>query len=86
LIADPEKPSIEGTYDFDTFAERAKIRFHETIATNPEFYYGPFTGMIARNAGYLFACRMLSNHTKGSHEDIMGKFTTYTEAKDTNHP
>ncbi|KAH7180040.1 Chloroperoxidase [Fusarium flagelliforme] len=65
----------EGTYDFDTFAERAKIRFRETIATNPDFYYGPFTGMIARNAGYFFACRMLSNHTKGSHEDIMDRAT-----------
>nr|DAD54583.1 TPA_asm: putative aromatic peroxidase [Fusarium equiseti] len=67
--------SDEGTYDFDTFAERAKIRFHETIETNPDFYYGPFTGMIVRNAGYFFACRMLSNHTKGSHEDIMDQAT-----------
>ncbi|KAF5658678.1 oxidase [Fusarium heterosporum] len=67
--------SEQGTYDFDTFAERAKIRFHETINTNPNFYYGPFTGMIARNAGYFFACRMLSNHTKGSVEDIMDRAT-----------
>ncbi|XEV01096.1 hypothetical protein FSHL1_006383 [Fusarium sambucinum] len=67
--------SDQGTYDFDTFAERAKIRFDETINTNPNFYYGPFTGMIARNAGYFFACRLLSNHTKGSVEDIMDRAT-----------
>ncbi|KAF5260949.1 hypothetical protein FOXYS1_8378 [Fusarium oxysporum] len=67
--------SEEGTYDFDAFAKRAKIRFHETVATNPNFYYGPFTGMIARNAGYFFACRLLSNHTVGSTEDIMDRET-----------
>ncbi|RGP65270.1 hypothetical protein FLONG3_9300 [Fusarium longipes] len=67
--------SDEGTYDFDTFAKRAKIRFDETVSTNPNFYYGPFTGMIARNAGYFFACRLLSNHTAGSTEDIMDRAT-----------
>ncbi|KAF4451296.1 hypothetical protein F53441_5717 [Fusarium austroafricanum] len=67
--------SDQGTYDFDTFAEAAKTRFHETIATNPNFYYGPFTGMIARNAGYFFACRLLSNHTVGSTADIMDRET-----------
>ncbi|KAF4970914.1 hypothetical protein FZEAL_9950 [Fusarium zealandicum] len=67
--------SEDGTYDLDTFSERAKTRFHETIATNPNFYYGPFTGMIARNAGYMFALRLLSNHTAGSTEDIMNKET-----------
>ncbi|KAG9494907.1 hypothetical protein J7337_013136 [Fusarium musae] len=66
-----DSASKEGTYDFDAFAKRAKTRFHETVATNPNFYYGPFTGMIARNAGYFFACRLLSNHTVGSTEDIM---------------
>ncbi|KAF4972594.1 hypothetical protein FSARC_867 [Fusarium sarcochroum] len=67
--------SDDGTYDFDTFAERAKIRFHETIANNPDFYYGPFTGMIARNAGYFFACRLLSNHSAERPGDIMDKET-----------
>ncbi|KAF9766425.1 hypothetical protein IL306_001187 [Fusarium sp. DS 682] len=67
--------SDEGTYDFDTFAKRAKIRFHETTATNPNFYYGPFTGMVARNAGYFFIVRLLSNHTVGSTEDIMDRET-----------
>ncbi|TQN63657.1 Dothistromin biosynthesis peroxidase dotB, partial [Colletotrichum shisoi] len=53
----------EGVYDFDLFVDRAAIRFNETIATNPNFYYGPFTGMIARNAGYFFACRLLANYS-----------------------
>ncbi|KAH7197292.1 Chloroperoxidase [Fusarium flagelliforme] len=67
--------SDEGTYDFDTFTERAKIRFHQSINTNPNFYYGPVTGMVIRNAAYFFTSRMLSNHTKGSSEDIMDRET-----------
>lgn len=43
--------------------KRAAERFDVSIATNPNFYYGPYTGFIARNAGYLFAGRLLSNHS-----------------------
>ena len=73
--------SEDGTYDFDTFTERAKNRFHESIATNPQFYYGPLTGMVIRNAAYFFTSRMMSNHTKGSDEDIMGMFTTLIQKR-----
>lgn len=55
--------SGEGDYNFELFTKRAGTRFHESVATNPNFYYGPFTGMVARNAGYLFACRMFANHS-----------------------
>ncbi|RWA12535.1 heme-thiolate peroxidase [Xylaria grammica] len=48
----------------DDLATRAVERFHESIATNPWFYYGPLTGTVARNAGYAFMGRFLSNHTK----------------------
>ncbi|KAJ4002762.1 hypothetical protein NW752_009414 [Fusarium irregulare] len=70
--------SEDGTYDFDTFMERASNRFHESIATNPQFYYGPLTGMVIRNAAYFFTSRMMSNHTKGSDEDIMDRETLKT--------
>ncbi|KAF7193679.1 Dothistromin biosynthesis peroxidase dotB [Pseudocercospora fuligena] len=43
-----------------TFAAR---RMNESIATNPNFYFGPFTGFIARNAGYLFILRLFANHS-----------------------
>ncbi|KAK7413963.1 hypothetical protein QQX98_007146 [Neonectria punicea] len=65
----------EGDYDFDLFAERAAIRFHETVATNPNFYYGPFTGMVARNAGYFFAARMFANHSAENPKGILNKET-----------
>ncbi|KAI0533778.1 Chloroperoxidase [Xylaria digitata] len=57
--------SVEGDFiTMDDLADRAVERFHESIATNPTFYYGPYTGTIARNAGYAFMGRFLSNHTK----------------------
>ncbi|KAL3420535.1 oxidase [Phlyctema vagabunda] len=52
-----------GDYNFDIFAERASIRFKQTVAENPNFYYGPVTGLVARNAGFLFAARLFSNHS-----------------------
>ena len=47
----------------DAMGTRAAKRFADSIATNPMFYYGPYTGLIARNAGYAFAARLLSNHS-----------------------
>ncbi|KAI1812849.1 Chloroperoxidase [Poronia punctata] len=70
----------------DDLGQRAADRFHESIATNPTFYYGPYTGLIARNAGYVFLGRFLSNHTKehpiGGHlsKDVLKSFFgVYTE-------
>ncbi|KAF7128512.1 hypothetical protein CNMCM5793_003300 [Aspergillus hiratsukae] len=42
--------STDGTFSMDLMAERAKIRMDQSIQANPEFYYGPVTGLIARNA------------------------------------
>lgn len=65
--------SGEGNYDFDLFVDRMAIRFHETVAANPNFYYGPFTGMIARNAGYLFACRLFANHSAENPTGVLSR-------------
>lgn len=47
----------------DDIAKRAADRFEDSISINPYFYYGPYTGMVARNAGYIFTGRLLSNHS-----------------------
>jgi hypothetical protein len=52
-----------GDYNMDLMAERAAIRFNQTVAKDPNFYYGPFTGLVARNAGYVFPGRLFANHT-----------------------
>ncbi|KAJ6031580.1 hypothetical protein N7540_002312 [Penicillium herquei] len=65
--------STDGTFEMDLMAKRAKIRLEESIQTNPNFYYGPVTGLIARNAGYLFAARMFRNHTHENPEGVLTK-------------
>lgn len=62
---------IDSTNQSSAMASFVKQRFDESVATNPHFYYGPFTGFIARNAGYLFALRLLSNHTEEHPEGII---------------
>ena len=52
-------------FDFDVLAKWAADRWHESVETNPYFYYGPFTGMLARNAGFFFVGRLFANHTAG---------------------
>lgn len=67
--------SIDGALSMEDVGDRAAQRLDESIATNPLFYYGPYTGLIVRNAGFLFGARLLSNHSeefpRGGH---MGKF------------
>ncbi|KAH8805188.1 oxidase [Xylogone sp. PMI_703] len=62
-----------GVFDMDMMADRAHIRFHETIATNPNFYFGPFTGMIASNAGYIFSGRLFANHSAENPDGVLTK-------------
>ncbi|KAJ5478289.1 hypothetical protein N7530_003798 [Penicillium desertorum] len=65
--------STDGTYDMSLMAKRAKIRMDETIHTNPDFYYGPVTGLIARNAGYIFPGRLFRNHSAENPEGTLTK-------------
>jgi hypothetical protein len=50
-------------FSSDDMADFAAKRYHESIQTNPNFYYGPFTGMVARNAGFLFITNMFANYS-----------------------
>lgn len=63
--------SADGTFDMDLMALRAKSRFDEAIQTNPGFYYGPVTGLIARNAGYIFPGRLFRNHSQENPEGVL---------------
>ncbi|KAJ5095070.1 hypothetical protein N7532_007361 [Penicillium argentinense] len=65
--------STDGTFDMDLMAKRAKIRFDQSVQTNPNFYYGPVTGLIARNAGYIFSGRLFRNHSHENPEGVLTK-------------
>lgn len=59
----------------DLMFDRANARFQETVATNPNFYFGPFTGLIARNAGYFFGARLFANYSAENPNGVMSKFS-----------
>ncbi|KAF2729108.1 oxidase [Polyplosphaeria fusca] len=54
----------DGVLTFEDVGAQISKRFQESKAENPYFYSGPYTGIIARNAGYAFGSRLLSNHSK----------------------
>ncbi|KAH9880574.1 hypothetical protein IAQ61_000867 [Plenodomus lingam] len=58
-----DRADSNGVISMDLLADQAARRWRYSIAHNPDFYYGPVTGMVSRNAGYFFLGRLLSNHT-----------------------
>jgi hypothetical protein len=58
-----DRADENGVISMDLLADQAARRWSYSIAHNPNFYYGPVTGMISRNAGYLFLGRLLANHS-----------------------
>lgn len=54
----------DGTMSMDGMARRAVERLEQTKATNPDFYFGPVTGLFVRNAAYIFAMRLFGNGTE----------------------
>ncbi|KAE8319627.1 Chloroperoxidase [Aspergillus transmontanensis] len=65
--------STDGTFSMDLMAKRAMIRMDQTKQSNPEFYYGPVTGLIARNAGYLFPARLSRIYSQVNPEGVLTK-------------
>ncbi|KAF1943015.1 Cloroperoxidase [Clathrospora elynae] len=63
----------EGGLSFDQVGARIAKRVGESVATNPNFYSGPYTGMIGRNGGYAFGSRLLSNHSSEQSEGVLSK-------------
>lgn len=62
-----------GSFTFDKMNSWAAKRWHDSVETNPDFYYGPFTGMIARNAGYMFISRLFPDYTNDRSEGELSK-------------
>ena len=67
-------PSGE-SFSFNALSKWSAARWHESVETNPYFYYGLFTGMIARNAGYFFVGRLFTNHSHSTTEGLLSKST-----------
>jgi hypothetical protein len=66
-----DRADDNGVISMELLAEQAARRFDYSVAHNPDFYYGPVTGMVSRNAGILFLGRLLSNHSAEHPEGIL---------------
>ncbi|KXJ90382.1 Chloroperoxidase [Microdochium bolleyi] len=58
-----DKIPVGGALSVEGMGDIAAAAIKTSIATNPLFYYGPYTGLLVRNAGLLFGIRLLSNHS-----------------------
>jgi hypothetical protein len=82
-----DRADDDGVISMDLLAEQAARRFDDSVTHNPNFYYGPVTGMVSRNAGILFLGRLLSNHTTEFPDGILTQdvfrkfFAVYVDAQ-----
>ncbi|EME78939.1 uncharacterized protein MYCFIDRAFT_60430 [Pseudocercospora fijiensis CIRAD86] len=56
-------------FTFHDMGAIAARRFHECIATSPNFYFGPVSGMVVANAAKIFAARLFANYTDPAHPE-----------------
>lgn len=82
-----DRADENGVISMDLLAEQAARRWKYSVSHNPNFYYGPITGMVSRNAGYLFLGRLLSNHTTENPDGLLTRevfksfFAVYEDAQ-----
>lgn len=55
------KGAAEDNYDLPLLTEFRSERFDQSIANNPDFFNGPFSGVIVQPAAYTFIYRFMAN-------------------------
>lgn len=58
-------------YNLDVLSEFRAARYKDSVSKNPNFFYGPFTGVAVSQAAYTFIYRFMANHTEESPEGIL---------------
>lgn len=48
-------------YDLDVMLQERKLTFQRSVSENPDFFYGPFTGVEVSQAAHTFIYRFMSN-------------------------
>lgn len=59
------------SYDLDLLTEFRAQRFQDSISQNPEFFYGPFSGVIVSPAAFTFIYRFMSNKSAEYPEGLL---------------
>ena len=58
-------------YDLDVLGAFRSTRYYESVAKNPFFFYGPFTGTTVSQAAFSFIYRFMANHTSANPEGVL---------------
>lgn len=65
------------TFTSHVVSDWAAKRFNDSIGENPNFFYGPYTGLLARNAGFLFMTRLMANHSDGDVNGVLSESSSF---------
>jgi len=63
--------SPTANFDYDVVIQHRLARRKNSIATNPHFFNGPFSGFTALPAAYAFITRFMSNHSSENPDGIL---------------
>jgi hypothetical protein len=53
----------DGEVTMDSLTAFRAHRFDTQVQSNPEFFYGPFSGLLVQPAAYTFIYRFMANHS-----------------------
>ncbi|KAI5780118.1 hypothetical protein EDC01DRAFT_633576 [Geopyxis carbonaria] len=62
-LLDLQRGVANPNWSFDVLAKHRTYTLHNSISTNPYFYFGPFSGLLVSNAGHCFVPAMFSNNS-----------------------
>ncbi|KAG8793539.1 hypothetical protein FRC12_002409 [Ceratobasidium sp. 428] len=70
-LCDLELEGPGANFDYDTLIKHRASRRQDSISNNPNFFYEPFTGVVALPAAYAFINRYMSNHSAEAPEGTL---------------
>ncbi|KAF2088265.1 Cloroperoxidase [Saccharata proteae CBS 121410] len=72
-LYDLQEGAENPNYDLGVLINHHSNRFDNSIATNPYFFYGPFTGVGVSAAAHFFIYRMFGNKSAENPEGVLNK-------------
>jgi hypothetical protein len=72
-LFDLQPDAATANYDLSVLAQERVITFERSVAENPHFWYGPFTGMAVSQAAHTFIYRFMSNKSEEYPEGLLNQ-------------
>lgn len=68
-------PDNQVSFSFSDLAKFRSFRFNQSVAENPHFFYGPFSGLIVSQAAFTFIPAFMSNHSAAYPNGVLSRQT-----------